>query len=370
MRNVFASYLERGQREASRTRRGSLVAQLLTGAWKSDPPVPITLPQDVEDIAPLLLRSGSGGLAWNKLRHTGLQACPSANHFHQAYRLQSLQAALHERSLKLVIPLLREIGVEPMLVKGWSIARLYPEAAMRPYSDLDICVSPDHYRKASEALKSVEGLGTNVDLHAGFGKFYDDRTDDIFASSRLVKLDDIDVRVLCTEDNLRYLCLHLLRHGAVRPLWLCDIAVALESRTSEFDWDRCLVGSRREADWVASAIGLASLLLGVDIERTPVVDTPQKLPNWLVNAVLRDWGVLIRSPRQVHAVLRQPFRSFGELPEELLRHWPNPIEATMTLRGPLNRLPRLPFQVGHVISRTVALVSELVGTSSAVQHRS
>jgi Uncharacterised nucleotidyltransferase len=366
----LASFSKGGVGTQSKGSRGRLVAQLLSGAWRGLPPRPATSSQELERLVPLLLRSGAGGLAWCKVRHSELGSSAVADQLHQAYRLQSLQAALHERSIKQVIPLLRDIGVEPMLVKGWSIARIYPEAAMRPYCDLDLCVLPDHYKKASEALKGIEGLGTNVDLHVGFGKFYDHRTDDIFACSGLVKLDDINVRVLCAEDNVRYLCMHLLRHGAVRPLWLCDIAVALESRTSEFDWDRCLAGSRREADWVACAIGLASLLLGVDIERTPIAHQAQKLPSWLVKAVLRDWGIAFRSPRQVHAMLRQPLRLLAELPEELLRHWPNPIEATMTLRGPLNRLPRLPFQVGHVVSRTSALVSELIRTSWAIQHRS
>ncbi|MFY9555703.1 MAG: nucleotidyltransferase family protein [Blastocatellia bacterium] len=349
--------------------RGELVAQALAGAWRSSPAAPTNTARELEEISTLLLKSGAAGLAWCKVRQSELRFSSAADHFHQAYRLQSLQAALHERSLKHVIPFLRDIGIEPMLVKGWSIARLYPEVAMRPYDDLDLCVLPDHYKTAKEALKGIEGLGTNVDLHVGFGKFYDHRTDDIFACSRLVKLGDINVRVLCPEDNLRYLCMHLLRHGAVRPLWLCDIAVALESRTNEFDWDRCLGGLRREAEWVACAIGLASCLLGVDIERTPIANQEQKLPRWLTKAVLRDWGIPFRSPRQVHAMLRQPFRLLSELPKELLSHWPNPIEATMTLRGPLNWVPRLPFQIGHVISRSVALGSELIGTSRAIQHR-
>ena len=364
-----ASLLKKGRWSQSRAERGKLVADLLAGSWRSSAPLVSASVEEWNEVAELLVRSGAGGLAWCRVRETVLRDAVFARQLHQVYRLQSLQAALHERSIKRVVPLLRDIGVEPLLVKGWAISRIYPEVPMRPYCDLDVCVLPDYYTKASEALKSIEGLGTNVDLHAGFGKFYDRRTDDIFARSQLVRLDDIGVRVLCEEDNLRYLCMHLLRHGAVRPLWLCDIAVALESHTSEFDWDRCLAGSRREADWVACAIGLASLLLGVDIERTPVANRAQKLPSWLVKAVLRDWGI-VRSPRQVHALLRQPSRLLGELPEELLRHWPNPIEATMTLRGPLNRLPRFPFQVGHVVSRTVALVSELIGTSRAIQHRS
>jgi hypothetical protein len=366
----LASVLVNNQGTRSKEARGELVARLLAGAWRATPPSPVNSPRELDEIAPLLLRSGAAGLAWCKVRDSELGSCLVADQLHQVYRLQSLQAALHERSLKKTISLMRGIGVEPLLVKGWAIARVYPEMAMRPYCDLDLCVLPEHYTKANEALKSLEGLGTNVDLHDGFGKFYDRRTDDIFSRSQLVKLDDIEVRVLCEEDNMRYLCMHFLRHGAVRPLWLCDIAVALESRKRDFDWDRCLSGSRREADWVACAMRLAAQLLGVAVEQTPVGQQVKKLPSWLGSAVLRNWGVACRSPRQVHTLLHQPVRFLSELPEELLRHWPNPVEATMTLRGPLNGLPRLPFQVGHVVSRSTELLSKLIGISRIIQHRS
>ncbi len=51
--------------------------------------------------------------------------------------------------------------------------------------------------------------------------------------SQLVNLDGVDVRVPGLEDHLGILCLHLLHHGAFRPLWLCDIAAALETRPAE-----------------------------------------------------------------------------------------------------------------------------------------
>jgi hypothetical protein len=242
---------------------------------------------------------------------------------------------------------------------------------MRPYVDLDLCVMPNDYARASAVQKSGEFDDCPVDLHKGFGKFYDRRTNDIFAHSRLVKLDDMDIRVLSPEDDLRFLCLHLLRHGAVQPLWLCDIALLLETRSNEFDWDRCLSGSRRDADWVACAIGLAHQLLGVEVEGTPVACRAQNLPTWLLPAVLQSWGMPLQTLPQIMALLRQPASLLRNLPQEMRRHWPNAIEATMTLKGPFNQLPRLPFQVGHVISRSTALLSQLLGDlRSAVQHGS
>ena len=369
MRPLTASrkpYFEASAKES----RGRLVAEFLSGAWRTSTPTLMNSASELEEISTLLMKSGAAGLAWCKVRQSELRFSAAADELHHVYRIQSLQAALHERRLMQVIPLLRSVGVEAILVKGWAIARLYPEFGMRPYCDLDLCVLPEQFTTASRVLKDVEGDGTNVDLHLGFGKFYDRRTDEIFARSQLAKINNIDVRVLCQEDNLRYLCMHLLRHGAVRPLWLCDIGVALESRTPDFDWDRCLSGTHREAEWVACAIGLAAQFLGVDIAETPVISRAQNLPKWLVTAVFRDWGVPFRSLRQVIAFVREPVRYLKGLPQELIRHWPNPIEATMTLRGPLNRMPRLPFQIGHVVSRTKALLSDLIGTAGAIHHRS
>jgi hypothetical protein len=305
----------------------------------------------------LLLKSGAAGLAWRKIRDSDLRHSGPARQFQAAYRSQSLAAALHERRLKQVIPVLRNLGAEPLLVKGWAIARLYPEPGLRPYCDMDLCVSPAHHAAAAAAVKIREIQACAVDLHVGFGKFYERDEDHIFERSRLVKLGDLDVRVLGVEDDLRFLCLHLLRHGAARPLWLVDVAVLLESRPADFDWDRCLSGSRRHADWVACALGLAHRVLGARLEGIPVDARAKRLPRWLLPPVLKEWGTPCESPRQVAAYLGRPIL----LSRELLNHWPNPIQATMTVHGPINHLPRLPFQVGHVISRTANLVARLLG---------
>lgn len=349
----------RNQRKAeAKASRGRLLADFLAGSWRCTPATACA--QEVAEIATLLTTCGAGGLAWCRVRGSDLNSGPIAELFQAQYRFQSLKAALHERSLKKVIPLLRGAGVEPLLVKGWAIARLYPEPGMRPYIDLDLCVRPDDYFRASEVLRGGDCDDCNVDLHNGFGKFYDRRTDEIFARSRLVRLDGIDVRVLSPEDDLRFLCLHLLRHGAVQPLWLCDICVLLEARANDFDWDRCMSGSGKEADWVACVIGLAHQLLGADVEGTPLANRARSLPNWLVPIVLQEWGMPLKTLPQLAVYLRNPRRWVRDFFKELSLHWPNPIEATMTVGGSFNQVPRLPFQVAHVMSRTAALLPRLI----------
>ena len=341
----------------SKSSLGVLVARLLAGSWRREPPPPDISEAELGSIAHLLHRSGASSLAWHKIRHTPLRASPEAVELQQAYRLHSLHAALHERSLKQVIPLLRGHGVEPVLVKGWAIARRYPEPWLRPYTDIDLCLMPDQYATAKDVLNCPENQGYDVDLHPGFGKFYERQAEEIFSRTQLVRLGDVEVRVLSAEDDLRFLCMHMLRHGANRPSWLVDIAALLEARGEAFDWDLCLTGSRRQADWVACAIGLAQQLLGADVEGTPVAGRANNLPRWLTPAVVEEWSKPYHMPAQLAVYLRHPVRQVRKLLAELRQHWPNPIEATMTLEGPFNKMPRLPFQVGHIFSRTAALAA-------------
>jgi hypothetical protein len=345
---------------SSRQARGRRVAQLLAGAWQQAAQSAPVSAEEVVELAPLLLSMGTGALAWRRLCAAKVSDAPALDQLQQAYRFYTLESAVHAHRLKQVVMRLRHFGVEPVLVKGWAIARLYAEPGLRPFSDLDLCVLPAQYGAAQAALDNPESRAGNVDLHKGFGKFGDRQAKDIFARSQLIPLDDIEVRVLSDEDHLHFLCLHLLRHGAVRPLWLCDIAVLLARRAPNFDWARCLSGSPRAADWVACAIGLAHQLVGAEIEGTPVADRARRLPAWLVPTVLREWGRPYRSPGQVEVYLRHPLRLWRGLPKELPHHWPNAIEATVTLKGPFNEMPRLPFQLGHVLSRSASVLWQLI----------
>jgi hypothetical protein len=343
--------------------RGLCVAQALAGAWRCEP-VPLGLSLAVlAEMTPLLLAAGAGGLGWWRVRHGELQASPAALPLRQAYRLHTLQAALHERELVAAVTLLRSAGVEPMLGKGWAAARLYPEPGLRPYGDIDLCVRPEQYAAATAALGGPGAPECPVDLHRGFPWLDDRRLEDLYARSRLVRLGEVEVRILGPEDHLRLLCLHMLGHGAVRPLWLCDIGAALESRPADFDWDRCLGGDRRRSDWVACALGLAHQLLGVRLDGNPLAGRAHRLPRWLVPTVLRQRGVSFRPRDLMGSYLRRTsFAALGGASgalAELRHHWPNGIEATVGVRGPFNEWPRLPFQLGACVVRTAQFLARL-----------
>ena len=256
--------------------------------------------------------------------------------------------------------------MEPLLVKGWAVARLYPERGLRPYGDIDLCVRPEQYAVAVTALAAPAAEPMVVDLHKGLPQLHRPSLDEVYERSRLARLGDVDVRILGPEDHLRYMCIHMLQHGAYRALWLCDIAVVLESLPEDFDWEYLLRGDRRPADWVASTVCLAHQLLGARLDRIPAVERDRHLPRWLLPAVLSQWSIEEHYMDSVPS-MAYSFRHPAHLLKALRLRWPNPIQATVRVGGPFNELPRLPFQLLECVLRTAYFITQV---PSLVRQRS
>jgi len=331
--------------------RGTWIAAILEGAWR-EPPPHLDFPRDgLAAVTPYLLKSASAPLAWRRIRNTALRSSGEALELQQAYRLHALQAAMHDRNLERLVSCLTSSGIRPLLGKGWAVARLYPEPGLRPYGDFDFYVNPDQRSSADAALLSSEARGILVDLHSGFGEL-DDRTEgELHARSELVQLGRAQVPVFGPEDHIRLLCLHMLRHGAWRPLWLCDVALALERYADKLDWDYLLSGDPRRSEWVVCTMLLARQLLDAQVETSHLEHRPGLPPRWLIQTLLAQWG----APTTPHGV-RTPMADYLQHPiafaRALLDRWPNAIEATVSSGGRFSRAPRLPYQLGECALRT------------------
>ncbi|HMG32373.1 MAG TPA: nucleotidyltransferase family protein [Blastocatellia bacterium] len=333
---------------------GRIVARVLQTSWRSEPEVPSLAENELNQIAPALLKCGAGALAWRVISGSALAETSSGAKLQQAYRVHSLQAAMHAAEIDYAIGALNRAGVEPVLVKGWSIARLYPEAGLRPYGDLDLCFAPEEYRVALSVLSELDPTRFVVDLHEGFGKLDSLPDRELLERTERVRVGGAVLRVLGEEDHLRILCTHSLRHGLWRPLWLSDISVAIERRKADFDWTRCLGEDDRQADWVRCAIALAGELLGADVSGTPASERVGSLPAWLVARVLKNWSRPYPElyPPQVYS---RPMASYISRPSGLFQtlsvRWTDPIEASVRMRAPFNWVPRFPYQLGYMTLR-------------------
>ena len=344
------------------TRRGHLVREALKGAWRREPqPLEMTC-EELAWVTPLLLGSGAAGLGWWRVQRTDLQFTDEAAELQRAYQLNILRATFQERQIEQVFGLLRAAGVEALLFKGWALGRVYPTKGLRPSGDIDLLIRPDQLLKARAVLTGPEASQYFVDYeHEEFEGLDARAWDELCARSVTVRLGAESVRLMSPEDQLRVLCIHLLRHGAWRPGWLADAGVVLESRPRDFDWGRCLGASKREAEWVVSALGLAHKLLGARIDDTPVGELASGLPRWLVAAVLKQWEkpcVIDHAPLELMAAsLRHPRGVIGAL----RKRWPDPIQASIRMRAPLNEWPRLPYQVGEYVSKAATFVTRAAG---------
>lgn len=333
---------------------GNLVAEILSGSWRSSdvPTLRMTEPE-LDAVTPLLYDSGTAALGWHRLKTTELRNSASAELLHQAFRLQSLQSEMHEQQIGKVFQLFREAKVDAVLGKGWATAGLYSNRALRPYGDIDICVRPQQYERAKEVLSDPGANDCWVDLHEEFSELNDRPIEEIFARAQLVSLGAEEICILGPEEQLALSCIHLLKHGAWRPLWLCDVGVAIESLPANFDWDICLGPNTKRANWILCAIGLARHLLRVDTAGLPARFNLEP-PLWLVDNVLKQWAkpFAIFQPPMSHPIpMTELLRHPSGLLEGLRQRWPNPILATISVNGEFNNLPRLPYQVANCLAR-------------------
>ncbi|HAF12880.1 MAG TPA: hypothetical protein DHU55_09470 [Blastocatellia bacterium] len=330
------------------TRKGKLVAQVLSGAWrKSDFPALVVSERELDEVTPSLCKSGVAALSWHRISRSQLQNSPSAEVLHQAYRLQSLQSEIQEQKIEKVFRLLRQASVEAILVKGWAAAGLYTQRDLRPYGDIDICVGSKQFDAAKQALSVPEAYDCSIDLHKHFSELEERTTEELFARSSMVNLGREQIRILCPEDHLALLCIHLLKHGAWRPLWLCDISAALETLAPNFDWEIFLGSDRQRASWIACAIGLAHRLLGAKIETLPLEPGLTEVPGWLVQNVLYHWSRLVPGdhlPMQAAPLMVGNLREGRHIFKAIVERWPDPITATFNLEGQFNNFPRWPYQ--------------------------
>ncbi|HUG54019.1 MAG TPA: nucleotidyltransferase family protein [Vicinamibacteria bacterium] len=351
---------------ADRRRKGAMVASLLAGSWREDPPASGAIP-DLDELAPLLHRSGSAALAWARLGRGALAGDPAVEGLRQAHRLQTLGAALHRRHIVHVLEVFRAHGVDPVIVKGWAAARLYPAEGLRPTGDIDVCVRPHEEADARRALAAVTA-DCSVDLHVGWA-FLDDRDpDEVRRRCQEAGIDGVRARVLGPEDHLRLMAVHMLGHGAWRPVWLVDLAVVLETRPAGLDWEWFRAGSRRRSEWAAMALRLAHLLLGAALDGVPADVTPAAVPRWVTDAVLDAWGDHRREPQGARLAMRH-LRGPRAVVDGLRRRWPDALEATVGVGASMGTFPRWPLQLAECVMRTARFARTLMGPRRPVVGR-
>lgn len=321
---------------------GRILSRLHWQCWRADPPPLDVEPAEVIAVLPILVRSGSVGLVWPRLRGQFDPEGAIALALEDAYGAQVAHNETCRREIARSVRRLREAGIEPLLVKGWGVSRLYPPPLVRPAGDIDLVVPHADFARAEAILTGSDAPPITVGLDVQDESVWHDRPGDgSWDRATKIEVDGVTVLVPCPEDHVRLLSLHFLRHGAVRPGRLCDIAMIVEMSTRDFDWKRCLRNDPFRANWVRTTLGLAHRLQGADLDDTPVTGAGRELPAWLLETVSGRLYLLQDDPSDAFGQLaREP----GEVVAILRRRWPDPVSATLRYPARFSGSPRLPLQ--------------------------
>lgn len=303
------------------------VAALLAASWRlAPPPLSSGAANSLRAVLALVLAGGAGALVARRCAQPA--HAPHIQALRHARRHGLAQTDCRLENLQTLVRELYASGLIPLIVKGWAVARLYPDPALRPFDDFDVCVAPEKIDAAAGAIGKLSrtDIARLVDLHAGLPDLADRPWAELWRRSHYVKCGTVPVRVLGPEDQLRHLALHFWRHLGCRPIWLCDIAAALEAMPTDFDWDYLLLGDSARTDRMLCVLALARLLLGADVNHPAVLRRADRLPSWLPKAVLWRWGAGSKLPGLRH-YLRRPW----ELPSAVRHRWLNPMRAALRL---------------------------------------
>lgn len=330
----------------------SLLQSGYNGAWRSAfLAIDLSLTQ-VANLLPVLLRNGGAGLLWPRIRHRRDEYGVLGEMLERTYQMYVDVLQSIEGDIALIVTQLRASGIDPVLVKGWSLSSLYPAPLVRRPGDIDLIVPDESYAEAKQVVAQAyrEGLSTGVDLKSN-DQWKSRPNADFRQRLEYRQCGEAQVATLGQSDTLRSVCIHFTRHfrgflATSSPLWLCDVGMLVERYQNELDWDRVFGPDDKQRQWVLVALSLARDVLGMDPRNLPRVAQSFALPTWAHDALLQQWIDPVLSPR----IEMQRRGVLGGLK----RLWPNPLTATLAMDASFDATPVFRYQL-HIYLKRMAL---------------
>ncbi len=168
----------------------------------------------------------------------------------QAQRLDSIRRESHiatlvwTQTLKSTLSAFRQADLQVISLKGPCLAeRLYGDAALRPCFDLDLLVRPSNFVRAQAVLNDIGFVplghaddyhcrwlrhATILELHENLEnpRAFKIDMDALWGRSHMSLFQGQPIQLLGPSDELRYLCLHAVRHRFERLRLILDLAFA------------------------------------------------------------------------------------------------------------------------------------------------
>ncbi len=183
--------------------------------------------------------------------------------------------------LKMLLHEFTQQNIPVMVVKGLTLAALYPEPSLRPCADIDLIVHERdwptiaavledlHFKPAPQCavvrhlspelvLKRASYIGQGqVVYHAPDGTIVEVHfrllnigipcpVEDAWGGLRIERLGDTDIPTISCEDAVLYQALHMHGHHFTQMIWFTDLSLMLDAWGPQLDWSRM---KYRVRDW-------------------------------------------------------------------------------------------------------------------------
>jgi len=207
-----------------------------------------------------------------------------------------------ERQLGEIVAAFKDEGVRILVLKGPALGRtIYPDAVLRPASDIDLLVRPDEFMKARKIFKRIDyqckskifevfkdfhreeefisrtdsrvmhSVDLHWDLHQFFGEKRGNKVEVIFQNAIEVKASDLSFETMHPVDALINAALHLIMHHNqdMRLIWVYDIALLARSLVVPEDWEML---QEKSSEWgarlaVEESLKLAQILTDLQVPK-------------------------------------------------------------------------------------------------------
>ena len=222
----------------------------------------------------LLTQHGSAPLLYVKLPHLQHAHCIPlhwTSHLQQVYYKSLSRGMLLYRVFVEVVQELQKHNIDMIVLKGAYLSEcVYPDIALRQFTDIDLLVHERDGLRCLELLQNTgfvpwasQGISAFVDAQSDFAHYRPLQKGDVSVEihiklhtrSKKYKLSvphmwersvpcviqGLQVRTLCTEDLLMYLCVHALIHfqkGDLNLKSMNDLVIILHTLPDTFDWKK------------------------------------------------------------------------------------------------------------------------------------
>ena len=173
-----------------------------------------------------------------------------------------------KQTMLMAIKTLREHGIEPVLLKGFSLAQYYPNPDMRQFGDIDLFVGLDYFHESCSLLRGLPGAYSweeekevgrhynvefgdySIEIHRVTSELSDSKQSALYAEMerqglllhpQRVDLDGASVTIPSKEFMVFYTFYHAWQHFQTSGVgWrqLCDIALTLHAYHGQLDLDQ------------------------------------------------------------------------------------------------------------------------------------